>query len=479
MIEKRDFYIDGKWVSPAIAHDFDVIDPSTEEVCAIISLGSEADTNAAVAAAKRAFETWSLSSKEERLALAERILEVYEKRSDEIAAATSLEMGAPIDMSKVQQAPSGTWHIKNYIRAFKDFEFERVLSPESPNDLIVSEPIGVCGMITPWNWPMNQVTLKVIPAILAGCTMVLKPSEIAPLSSILFTEVLDEAGVPAGVFNMVNGDGLGVGTQLSGHKDVDMMSFTGSTRAGSAISKNAADTVKRVHLELGGKGANIIFNDADETAVKRGALHCFNNTGQSCNAPTRMMVEKDSYEAAVQKASEIANSMTVASAHEEGRHMGPVVSQMQYDKIQEMIQKGIDEGARLVAGGLGRADGLTKGYFVRPTVFADVTNDMSIAQEEIFGPVLSILSFESEEEVVQMANDTVYGLGNYIQSQDPQKCNRVARRLRSGMVEINGQSRGAGSPFGGFKQSGSGREGGSWGIEDYLEVKSISGWSHD
>jgi aldehyde dehydrogenase (NAD+) len=326
---------------------------------------------------------------------------------------------------------------------------------------------------------MNQVTLKVIPALLAGCTMVLKPSEISPLSSMLFAEILHEAGVPAGVFNLVNGDGMGVGSQLSGHPDVDMVSFTGSTRAGIAISKNAADTLKKVHLELGGKGANIIFADADEKAVVRGARHCFNNTGQSCNAPTRMLVERSIYDKAVEIAAETAAKTRVASAHEAGNHIGPVVSQMQFDKIQGLIQQGIDEGARLVAGGLGRPDGLNRGYFVRPTVFADVNNDMTIAREEIFGPVLSIIPFDTEEDALQIANDTAYGLTNYVQSQDGAKRNKFARKLRSGMVEMNGKARGRGSPFGGMKASGQGREGGIWGIEDFLEVKAVSGWSND
>ncbi|HGG65242.1 MAG TPA: aldehyde dehydrogenase family protein, partial [Rhodobacteraceae bacterium] len=320
------------------------------------------------------------------------------------------------------------------------------------------------------------VTLKCIPAMAVGCTMVLKPSEIAPLSSIVFSEIMDAVGLPAGVYNMVNGDGPGVGTQLSGHPDVDMVSFTGSTRAGALITKNAADTVKRVSLELGGKGANIIYADADDKAVKRGVLHCMQNSGQSCNAPTRMLVERPVYDQAVETAAEVAKSIKVGPADKEGRHIGPVVSELQYGKIQDMIQKGIDEGARLVAGGLGRPDGLNRGYYVRPTVFADVSNDMAIAQQEIFGPVLSIIPFDTEEQALEMANDTVYGLTNYVQTQDHAKANRAARVLRSGMVEINGTSRGAGAPFGGYKQSGSGREGGVWGLDDFLEVKSVSGW---
>jgi len=478
MIEKKQFYIDGKWVDPQVPHDFDVIDPSTEERCAVISLGSDADCDLAVAAAKRAFDSWSQTPPAERLALVEKLLEIYKRRADEMAAAISLEMGAPIDMALQSQVGSGTYHITNFINAFKDFKFLRPLGDHAPNDRISMEPIGVVGLITPWNWPMNQVTLKVVPAALAGCTMVLKPSEIAPLSSLLFAEYMHEAGFPAGVFNLVNGDGPGVGTRLATHPDVEMISFTGSTRAGKLISKNAAETLKRVVLELGGKGANIIFEDADENAVKRGVIHCFNNSGQSCNAPTRMLVQKPIYDQAVETAREIAEKTVVASAHEHGKHIGPVVSQIQFDKIQGLIQKGIDEGARLVAGGLGRPAGLNRGYYVRPTVFADVRNDMTIAQEEIFGPVLSIIPFETEEEAIAIANDTVYGLTNYVQTQDGAKRNRVALRLKSGMVETNGKPRAPGSPFGGVKMSGRAREGGVWGLEEFLEAKAISGWDN-
>ncbi|MFC2969422.1 aldehyde dehydrogenase family protein [Acidimangrovimonas pyrenivorans] len=479
MTRKHEFYINGQWVAPAVAHDFEVIDPSTEEPCATISLGGQADTDAAVAAAKAAFESWSQTSPAERKAVVEKILEVYNARAEDMAQAISLEMGAPIDMARQQQVTSGSFHIKNFLRAIDQIEFLRPLGPHAPNDRIAMEPIGVVGLITPWNWPMNQVTLKVIPALLAGCTMVHKPSEIAPLSSMLFAEILDEAGVPAGVFNLVNGDGAGVGTQLSTHPDVEMISFTGSTRAGIAITKAAADSLKRVCLELGGKGANVVFADADEKAVKRGVLHCFNNTGQSCNAPTRMLVQSEIYDQAVEIAREVAEAQKVASAHDSGRHIGPVVSQAQYDKIQGLIQAGIDEGARLVAGGPGRPEGLNRGYFVRPTVFADVTNDMTIAQQEIFGPVLSMIRFEDEADALRIANDTPYGLTNYVQSQDGAKRNRMARKLRSGMVEMNGQSRGAGAPFGGVKASGRAREGGVWGIEEFLEVKAISGWGSE
>lgn len=476
MIEKRNFYIDGAWVAPAVARDCPVIDPSTEEVCAVISLGDQADTDAAVAAANAAFPAWSVSDPAWRLSLVEGILAQYEARKEEMARAISLEMGAPIDMARNDQAPCLPWHLKNFITAFKDIEWVRPLRADTPNDRIALEPIGVVGLITPWNWPMNQVTLKVIPALLAGCTCVLKPSEESPLSSLLFAEFVHDAGVPAGVFNLVNGDGPGVGSQLSAHPDVEMISFTGSTRAGRAISKAAAETMKRVTLELGGKGANLIFADADANAVRRGVKHCFNNSGQSCNAPTRMLVERSYYDEAVEIAREVAEGTKVASAHEPGRHIGPVVNQRQYDQIQRYIQIGIDEGARLVAGGPGRPDGLNRGFYVRPTVFADVVPGMTIEREEIFGPVLSIIPFDSEEEAVRIANDTPYGLTNYVQSQDGARRNRLARRLRAGMIEMNGKSRSAGAPFGGVKASGRAREGGHWGIEEFLEVKAISGW---
>ncbi len=477
MIEKRQFYIDGQWVDPTAPRDHNVIDPSNEEPCAVISLGGQADTDAAVAAAKAAFPAWMATPVETRIALAEKLLEIYNSRSEEMAQAISVEMGAPIDMARTQQVGAGSYHISNFIRAAKKFDFVRPLGKHAPEDRIIHEPVGVCALITPWNWPMNQVTLKVVAAAIAGCTMVLKPSEESPLDALLFAEMMDEAGFPKGVFNLVNGDGAGVGSQLTAHPDVDMVSFTGSTRAGILISKSAAETLKRVHLELGGKGANIVFADADEKAVKRGVLHCMNNTGQSCNAPTRMLVQKGIYDQAVQIAADTASAIKVGSSHEEGRHIGPVVNEVQFNKIQDLIQQGIDEGARLIAGGTGRPEGLNRGFYVKPTVFADVTNDMIVAQQEIFGPVLSIIPFETEEEAIEIANDTVYGLTNYIQTQDGEKANRVARQMRSGMVEMNGKSRGAGAPFGGMKQSGNGREGGVWGLEDFLEVKSVSGWT--
>ena len=473
--EKKNFYIDGQWVQPSTPNDFEVIDPSTEEVCAIISLGSESDTNLAVEAAKKSFSAWWNTSKEKKLELLNNLLNIYQKRSSDMAQAISLEMGAPKDWSINEQSQSGEDHIKTFINQFQNFEFENYLDEEKGN-YISYEPIGVCALITPWNWPINQIALKVLPALAAGCTMILKPSEIAPLSGMLFAEMIHEAGFPKGVFNLINGDGPGVGTQLSSHPDIDMVSFTGSTRAGKLITKNAADTIKRVSLELGGKGANIVFADADEKAVRRGVRRVFNNSGQSCNAPTRLLVEKSIYERAVKEAMEVAEKTDVDIANKEGRHIGPVVSKVQYDKIQNLIHEGIKEGAKLVAGGPDRPAHLNKGYFVKPTVFADVNNEMTIAKEEIFGPVVSIIPFSTEEEAIKISNDTAYGLTNYIQTKDTNKAQRVARQLRSGMVEINGVGFADGSPFGGYKQSGNGREGGKWGIEEFLEVKSISGW---
>ena len=476
MIEqKKNFYIDGQWVKPSTPNDFEVIDPSTEEVCAIISLGSESDTNLAVEAAKKSFSAWWNTSKEKKLELLNNLLNIYQKRSSDMAKAISLEMGAPKDWSINEQSQSGEDHIKTFINQFQNFEFENYLDEEKGN-YISYEPIGICALITPWNWPINQIALKVLPALAAGCTMILKPSEIAPLSAMLFAEMIHDAGFPKGVFNLINGDGPGVGTQLSSHPDIDMVSFTGSTRAGKLITKNAADTIKRVSLELGGKGANIVFADADEKAVRRGVRRVFNNSGQSCNAPTRLLVEKSIYDRAVKEAIEVAEKTDVDIANKEGRHIGPVVSKVQYDKIQNLIHEGIKEGAKLVAGGPDRPAHLNKGYFVKPTVFVDVNNEMTIAKEEIFGPVVSIIPFSTEEEAIKISNDTAYGLTNYIQTKDTNKAQRVARQLRSGMVEINGVGFADGSPFGGYKQSGNGREGGKWGIEEFLEVKSISGW---
>ena len=476
MLIKREFYINGRWVAPITPRDCEVIDPSTEEACAIISLGSDADTDAAVAAAKAAFPAWAATPHAERRAVVVRILQQYTRRQQELAAAISMEMGAPIDMARDDQAECLPWHANNFLTAFDQMEWIRPLGPHAPNDRIALEPIGVVGLITPWNWPMNQIALKAIPAILAGCTCVLKPSEESPLDAMIFAEFCHDAGLPAGVFNLVNGDGMGVGARLSSHPDVEMISFTGSTRAGRAISKAAAETLKRVTLELGGKGANLIFADADDRAVERGVRHMMNNSGQSCNAPSRMLVERPVYDRAVEIAAQVANSIRVGSAHEAGKHIGPVVNKRQWDQIQGYIQKGIDEGARLIAGGPGLPEGFNRGFYVKPTVFADVKPGMTIEREEIFGPVLAMIPFDTEEEAVAIANDTPYGLTNYVQSQDGARRSRLARQLRSGMVEMNGKSRGAGAPFGGVKASGRAREGGTWGLEEFLEVKAISGW---
>ena len=475
MLDKRKFYINGRWVDPSKKNDFEVINPSDESVCALISLGSQADTDSAVSAARSALPMWSNSSKEDRVALLESLYSIYQRRMDEMAELISMEMGAPIDFAKRSQAPSGTEAIEDFLNQLKKFEFEKQLD-DSDNQLIY-QPKGVCALITPWNWPISQVALKVIPAIAAGCTMVLKPSEIAPLDSMLFTEMLEEAGCPAGVFNLVNGDGAGVGSQLTSHPDIDMVSFTGSTRAGALISHNAADDFKRVGLELGGKGANIIFADADEKAVKRGVRHCFNNTGQSCNAPTRMLVERSIYDQSVEIAKETALSTKTDIASKEGRHLGPLVSELQFEKVQALIQAGIDENATLVSGGVGKPDGLETGYFVKPTIFADVNNQMTIARTEIFGPVLSMIPFDTEEEAIEIANDTPYGLENYIQTQDQEKAKRISKKLLSGVVEVNGNGLALGSPFGGFKHSGIGREGGEHGFNEFIEVKVVTGWN--
>ena len=475
MLDKRKFYINGKWVSPSKPRDFEVINPSTEEAFATISLGSKDDTNIAVHAAKQALVPWSESSKEERINLLEKLLNIYKKRYSEMVEAISMEMGAPIDWSRDSQTSSGQSHLEDFIVRLKEFKFDEQFSPGS-NNRICYEPIGVCGLITPWNWPINQIALKVVPAFATGCTMIHKPSEIAPMSAMLFAEMIDEAGFPAGVFNLVNGDGVGVGTDISTHPDIDLVSFTGSTRAGKLILKNGADTIKRVCLELGGKGGNIVFADSYPNAVRDGIRNVMSNSGQSCDAPTRMLVEKSIYERAVKEAAEEANLIKVDHASKKGDHIGPVVSKVQYDKIISLIQSGIDEGATLAAGGPELPNGMNKGYFIKPTIFTDVTNDMRVAKEEIFGPVLSIIPFETEEEAIKIVNETEYGLGNYVQTEDKEKAKRVSKKLRSGIVYINGNSPDSGTPFGGYKQSGNGREGGSWGLEEYLEVKTITGW---
>ena len=447
MLDKKKFYINGEWVDPKNPNNFEVINPSTEEVCAVINLGSSDDTNSAVKAARNAFETWKETSKEERLLLLEKLLKIYKARWDDMTDAITTELGCPKDWCSANQTSSGAGHIEDFIKRLKDFNFEPGFDNGSVNH-IVYEPIGVCGLITPWNWPINQIALKVIPAFATGCTMILKPSEIAPLSGMLFAEMIHEAGFPDGVFNLVNGDGPGVGTDLSGHPDVDMVSFTGSTRAGKLITKNAADTIKRVCLELGGKGGNIVFADSYPDAVRDGIRNVMSNSGQSCDAPTRMLVEKSIYKRAVEEAADEANKIKVDLASKAGEHIGPVISKTQFDKIQSLIKSGIDEGATLVAGGPDKPENFKKGYFIKPTVFTDVNNDMRIAKEEIFGPVLSIIPFENEEEAIKITNDTEYGLGNYLQTEDKEKAKRVSKKLRSGIVYVNHKPADSGTPFG-------------------------------
>jgi aldehyde dehydrogenase (NAD+) len=473
MREMLKFYIDGKWVDPVTPNPVDVINPATEEPCGRISLGTAADVDRAVAAAKRAEAGYAATTREQRIALLGAILDEFMKRYDDIAEAIMDEMGAPWGLAKGAQAGSGPQHIKATMRALKTFEF----AVRNRTTLIVKEPVGVCALITPWNWPVNQVACKVAPALAAGCTMVLKPSEIAPFDAMIFAEILDAAGVPAGVFNLVNGDGPGVGTALSQHPDVAMVSFTGSTRAGVAVAQNAAPTVKRVAQELGGKSANILLDDADfDKAVRAGAEECFDNTGQSCNAPTRMLVPRDRMDEAAAIAADVANTIHVGDPRGDDVEVGPLVSAQQWQKVQALIQKGIDEGATLAAGGTGRPEGLSKGYYARPTVFSGVSNDMTIAREEIFGPVLSIIPYDDEDQAVEIANDTPYGLSGFVSSGSLERARRVAARLRTGMVHINGASLDSMAPFGGYKQSGNGREWGPEGIEEFLEMKSIYGY---
>jgi len=474
MKDCRQFYIDGKWVAPTKAHDFEVINPANEEPIATISLGSAADIDKAVASAKRAFESYSERTVEERLALLGRIVEVYKAKSEEMAQTISQEMGAPISLSRAAQAPAGLGHLLEIVRVLGQFKFEDLKG----STLMRKEPTGVCGLITPWNWPMNQIVAKVAPALAAGCTVVLKPSELAPLSAYLFAQILDEAGLPPGVFNLVNGDGPTVGAAISSHPDVAMVSFTGSTRAGIAVALAAAATVKRVTQELGGKSAHIILDDADlEGAVKEGVQSCFRNTGQSCNAPTRMLVPRSRMVQAVAAARQTAEATKIGDPFTEGTNVGPLASKAQFEKVQRLINQGIAEGAKVIAGGPGRPDGINKGYFVRPTVFADVSNDMTIAREEIFGPVLCMIAFEDEDDAVRIANDTPYGLSGFVSSGDIDHARRVAKRIRSGNVHINNARVDFAGCFGGYKQSGNGREWGEAGLEEFLELKAIFGYA--
>lgn len=473
MKDCRKFYIDGKWVDPIEARNFPVINPATEEPIATISLGTAADVDLAVAAAKHAFETYSQTTPDERLALLRRIIEVYQSRMEEMAETISKEMGAPISLSRKAQAPAGLGHLLETVKVLEHFNFEELKG----STLMRKEPIGVCGLITPWNWPMNQIVCKVAPALAAGCTMVLKPSEIAPLSAYLFAQILHEAAVPPGVFNLVNGDGPTVGAAIAAHPDVAMVSFTGSTRAGVAVAVAAAPSVKRVTQELGGKSANIILEDADfDKAVKQGAQECFRNTGQSCNAPTRMLVPRPKMAAAAVAAQQAAEATKVGDPFAEDAGLGPLASKAQFEKVQRLITRGIEEGADLVAGGPGRPDGISQGYFVKPTVFADVSNDMTIAREEIFGPVLCIIPYENEDDAIRIANDTPYGLSGFVTSGDRERAGKVAKRIRSGNVHVNGARVDFGGCFGGYKQSGNGREWGEAGLEEFLELKAIFGY---
>jgi aldehyde dehydrogenase (NAD+) len=473
MAHERQFYINGEWVEPATPALLDVIDPSTEESFTHIAVGSAADVDRAVAAARVAFQTFALSTRAERLDLLRAILAEYRKRVDDVAAALSQEMGAPLAFAKSSQAPMGILHLERMIQDLEAFRFEWMQG----STLIAKEPIGVIGMITPWNWPINQIVCKVAPAIAAGCTMVLKPSEIAPMNAVIWSEVMHAAGVPKGVYNMVQGDGPTVGSAMSAHPGIDMMSFTGSTRAGILVAQAAAPTVKRVAQELGGKSANILLSDVDfRLAVTTGVVGMMRNSGQSCNAPTRMFVPADRHEEVKQIAKAAAETVIAGNPRDPRSTIGPVVSAVQFDKIQRLIQAGIDEGAELVTGGVGRPEHLNRGYYVRPTVFAGVRNDMTIAREEIFGPVLAILPYVDEAEAVRLANDTVYGLAAYVQSADPERARRVAAQMRAGNVFLNYPAWDSGAPFGGYKQSGNGREYGKWALDEFLETKAVVGY---
>lgn len=466
------FYLNGQWVDASSRKQLAVINPATESALTHIAMGTAEDVDAAVKAAKAAFPSWSATSREERLAILDKIIAGIKTRGEELAQAISQEMGAPISFARTAQVGTGIGHFATARQILADFEFEHLRG----KTLIAKEPIGVCGLITPWNWPLNQVSCKVAPALATGCTMILKPSEMSPVSARILTEIIHDAGVPAGVFNLVNGDGPTVGAAMSSHPDIDMMSFTGSTRAGREVAKASADTIKRVSQELGGKSANIILDDADfPAAVKGGVLGCFGNCGQSCNAPTRMLVPASRMDEVIEIARAVAAKASPGNPADEATRIGPVVSQTQYDRIQSLIQAGIDEGATLVAGGSGKPDGLETGYFVKPTVFANVRNDMTIAQEEVFGPVLSIIAYQDDDDAVRIANDTVYGLSGYV-SGEQDHARQIARRLRTGMIHLNGASTDFAAPFGGYKQSGNGREWGVEGFHEFLETKAIMGY---
>ncbi len=467
----RQFYIDGQWVNPSAPREFKVINPATEEVAGVICLGNGEDIDRAVAAAKGAFPAYSQTTRDERRELLEHILAAYKARYPEFVAAISDEMGAPINLSRDAQAEIGVGHLAAMIDVLGRFQFEE----RKGNTSLILEPVGVCGLITPWNWPINQVAAKVVPALAAGCTMVLKPSEFSPFSAMLWAQVMDEAHVPHGVFNMVYGDAA-AGAALSAHPDVDMVSFTGSTRAGVEVARSAAPTIKRVHQELGGKSPNVLLDDVDfEHAVRVSVLHVMQNTGQSCNAPTRMLVPADKLGVVEAIAKRIADGIVVGDPKSKSTEMGPVVSKIQFDRVESYIEKGIEEGAKLVTGGLGRPEGLSKGYFVRPTVFSNVRNDMIIAREEIFGPVLCILPYDTEEQAIDIANDSPYGLAAYIWGADAARARRVGNRIRAGRVILNGARGDMHAPFGGFKRSGNGREWGEHGLRDFLEIKALIG----
>lgn len=473
MAERTKFYIDGGWVAPREGRTVPVVNPATEEVLYDVAVGGVADVEAAVAAARAAWPAFAATSREERVALLARIMEIYARRMRDIGGAVSDEMGAPLSLAERAHAGSGLSHFMTTHEALKTYAFEERIGAA----MVVREPIGVAGQITPWNWPMNQVACKVAPALAAGCTMVLKPSEYTPTSALILAEVLHDAGVPPGVFNLVNGLGPEVGAAMSAHPGLDMISFTGSTRAGIDVATRAAATVKRVTQELGGKSANIILEDADfEKAVAGGAHHCFNNSGQSCNAPSRMLVPEGRMAEAAAIVASVADGLTVGNPRERGIDLGPVANRVQWEKIQRLIESGVSEGASVAAGGPGRPQGLSKGFYVRPTVFANVTADMTIAREEIFGPVLSILAYRDEDDAVRIANDTPYGLAGYVSSGDIARARAVARRIRAGNVNLNGVMNDRRAPFGGYKQSGNGREWGRFGLEEYLEVKAIGGW---